>query len=161
MLRANLFIVLFVVSGCGAATASNPYAAGEARLVDDADLYAAAYTRAFDAYEARVEMSRTRTYRSHAEAEALSRTISGARFDALLERSLAESGLTVRGFRYFQAHHPEQTRALDERYGDRLSGLVREAGRLDELVRPGSIAYFDVDAEPAEGRLASALTTPY
>ena len=161
MFRANLFIVLFVVSGCGAATASSPYAAGEARLVSDADLYTAAYTRAFDAYEARVEMSRTRTYRSHAEAEALSRTISGARFDALLERSLAESGLTVRGFRYFQANHPEQRRALDERYRDRLSVLVRQAGELDQQVRSGSVAYFDVPDDPAHGRLASALTTPY
>jgi len=153
--RTNLLVVLFVASGCGAAATATD-AAPDALLANDAEVYVAAYQRAFDAYEARVEMSRARVYRSHAEAEAVSRTLGEVRFNALLERSLRRDGRTLRNFNGWAESHGQHRRWLDRRYRYRLQALHLSADTLEERVRPGAIAAFDASTEIRRARHAAA-----
>lgn len=143
--------------GCGAHTGVQVQSASadEPRLTE-AERYQAAIDEAYEAYESEISYAFSIEYGSTAEAETVSRTLGGNRFDYLLTAALQRHGLSTYGLAEYSRMHPEFVAAQQARHHDRLWRL-RAAALAIADIQPAPQMVIVV-TPPADHRLASAQT---
>ncbi|MGE0785362.1 MAG: hypothetical protein AB7S26_06725 [Sandaracinaceae bacterium] len=137
---------LLALVGCGAQSSALSASTTPEHLRTDNDRYAAAYGEAFATYQAEVELAVARTYGTRLEAEAVAASHMSQRFYGHLEHALARRGLSMRGFRLHQSHHPELTAHLDRDFDvtEVRTTAIAIAERVDPIA-PLMVAFDERD----------------
>lgn len=141
--------------GCGAhASVQMQSASADEPRLTEAERYQAAIDEAYEAYESEIAYAFSIEYGSSAEAEAVSRTLGGDRFDYLLTAALQRDGLSAYGLAEYSRMHPEFVAAQQARNHHRLWRL-RAAALAIADIQPAPQMVIVV-TPPADHRLASA-----
>ena len=120
----------------------------------DAEWYADALDAAFAIYEGEVEAALTCRYESIDEAEMAMATYGQRRFDAQLERTLAERGLSREGLGIYAAQHPDFAAYAEATYPPRMHRVSARLAQLSHRVRVHAPEPFEL-GRPASPSLAS------
>lgn len=98
--------------------------------------YAEALKEAFEVYADEVYTAALFDYTSLPEAEAVVRTLSGRRFDHLLDEALARRGLTMRGLAHFAEAHPAFFHEQQRQHWGKLQELEAVLTSIPTKVKP-------------------------
>jgi hypothetical protein len=128
-------VALSSLLGCSASQMTAPSPA--ATPAEDVEAtYAAGLEEAFEIYSDEIYTAALFDYGSHAEADAVVRTLSSRHFDQLLSRSLAKRGLSTRGLANFAEEHATFFHAQQKRHWGKLQELEATLASIPLKVRP-------------------------
>ncbi|MEM9188852.1 MAG: hypothetical protein AAGF12_06735 [Myxococcota bacterium] len=106
------------------------------QIAEEHQTYLEAFEEAHSTYRAQIDRALSLAYHSDAEAAAVVRSLSGARFDALLDTSLARRGRSTAELANYLASDPALFSMLRARYHGSVGRAEAELGQIHSLVRP-------------------------